>query len=40
MGFGVGVLFAGTLFSVLMRYSARYRTPMAQCTLRTMFLLE
>jgi hypothetical protein len=40
MGFGVGMLFAGTLFSLLMRYSARYRTPMAQCTLRTMFLLE
>lgn len=40
MGFGVGMLFAGTLFSLLVRYSARYRTPMAQCTLRTMFLLE
>jgi hypothetical protein len=40
IGFGVGMLFAGTLFSLLMRYSARYRTPMAQCTLRTMFLLE
>jgi hypothetical protein len=39
-GFGVGMLFAGTLFSLLMRYSARYRTPMAQCTLRTMFVLE
>jgi hypothetical protein len=40
MGFGVGMLFAGTLFSLLVRYSARYRTPMAQCTLHTMFLLE
>jgi hypothetical protein len=40
IGFGVGMLFAGTLFSLLVRYSARYRTPMAQCTLRTMFLLE
>jgi hypothetical protein len=40
MGFGVGMLFAGTLFSLLVRYSARYRTPMAQCTLRIMFLLE
>jgi hypothetical protein len=39
-GFGVGVLFAGTLFSLLMRYSARYRTPMAQWMLRTMLLLE
>jgi hypothetical protein len=39
-GFGVSVLFAGTLASLLMRYSARYRTPMAQCTLRTMFVLE
>ena len=39
-GFGVGVLCAGTLFSLLVRYSARYRTPMAQCTLRTMFVLE
>ncbi len=39
-GFGAGALFAGTLFSLLMRYSSRYRTPMAQCTLRTMFLLE
>ena len=40
IGFGVGMLFAGTLFSLLVRYSARYRTPMAQCTLRAMFLLE
>ena len=39
-GFGVGMLCAGTLFSLLMRYSSRYRTPMAQCTLRSMFVLE
>jgi uncharacterized membrane protein len=34
------MLCAGTLFSLLVRYSARYRTPMAQCMLRTMLLLE
>jgi hypothetical protein len=39
LGFGLGVLCAGTLFSLLVRYSARYRTPMAQCMLRTMLLL-
>ena len=39
-GFGMSMLFAGTLFSLLMRYSARYRTPMAQWMLRTMLLLE
>jgi hypothetical protein len=40
IGFGVSMLFAGTLFSLLLRYSARYRTPMAQCMLRTMLFLE
>jgi len=39
-GFGVSMLFAGTVFSLLMRYSARYRTPMAKWMLRTMLLLE
>jgi uncharacterized membrane protein len=28
------------LFSLLVRYSARYRTPMAQCLLRNMLQLE